>query len=75
MSTKKTWQCSTDPGIETRLALWIRFGNEAMQNPLDAATALEEVVSKLRDNEYDGNIYDYNGNLVGAWDIESFQSG
>lgn len=71
--TQGVWTHSEDPGTETRLALWIRFEGEAMQTPLDASVALEKVVAKLRDNEYDGTILDYNGNSVGAWDIEAFQ--
>jgi len=73
MSTKGTWQRSEDPGTETRLALWIRFENEAMQTPFDAADALEKVVAQLRQEHFDGTIMDRNGNSVGAWDIEAFQ--
>lgn len=75
MSTKGTWTPSTDPGVETRLALWIRFENDAMQTPPDAARALLEVVDRLRRNEYRGVICDDNGNTVGAWDIEAFSYG
>jgi hypothetical protein len=73
MSTQGTWQPSEDPGTETRLALWIRFENEAMQTPHDAADVLEDVIYRLRCDDYDGTIMDRNGNSVGAWDIEAFQ--
>lgn len=72
MSTKGTWQPSTEYGTETRLALWIRFENEAMESPLDAAEALREVAQQLDHERYDGTIFDRNGNSVGAWDIEAF---
>lgn len=74
MSTKGTWTRSTDPGTETRFAAWIRFENEAMQDPRDAAEALEKVVAQLNAGAYEGTIMDANGNSVGAWDIEAFQS-
>jgi hypothetical protein len=73
MTTKGTWTRSDELTTETRLALWIRFENDAMQTTHDAADALEKVVAKLRNEEYDGTILDANGNSVGAWDIEAFQ--
>ncbi len=73
MSTKGTWTRSEDLATETRFAAWIRLENEAMQDCRDVADALEHVVWRLRQEEYDGTIRDRNGNSVGAWDIEAFQ--
>ncbi len=74
MSTKGTWTRSTEPGTETRLALWIRFENDAMQDNMDAAQALRKVADRMENERYSGTIMDRNGNSVGAWDIEAFQS-
>lgn len=52
-----------------KLTLSIEFGNDAMQEPADAAPDLVHVASQLEDGYTSGYIADANGNRVGYWEI------
>lgn len=49
--------------------LTIEGGNEAMQDRMDIASALEKVAKRLRAGEDGGKIMDVNGNTVGKFDV------
>jgi hypothetical protein len=51
------------------LTIRITFGNDAMQDTLDAASALEsDVIPALYVGRTSGIIRDINGNTVGSWE-------
>jgi hypothetical protein len=50
--------------------LRIRLGNEAMASLDDVAAALRDIAAKLDMGHGGGNILDYNGNVVGTFDIK-----
>lgn len=63
------------------LQIDIRFGNDAMRTPRDAADALDRIAHRLRQNLFfdvvddgfrttDRPILDGNGNRVGTWGID-----
>lgn len=50
--------------------LKINLGSDAMQDNLDVAGALENVVREIYDGRMFGIIRDINGNLVGTWSTD-----
>lgn len=64
------------------LQISIRFGNDAMRTPEDAADALDRIAHRLRQDAFidvvyedvhitDRPILDGNGNRVGTWGIDN----
>ena len=52
-----------------RLQLTVRMGNAAMQSPADLHESLLGVISRIRECECAGPVWDVNGNRVGEYHL------
>jgi hypothetical protein len=57
--------------MEELFTLWIRMGNDAMQDGGDVAGGLEDVGHALRSGSTSGRVRDTNGNTVGEWECDA----